>query len=187
MTKLYQVEFEYSGYSFEEQTEADPLNDAVGRVAMNFGDLEDVLSSCITYLIGAESEKGLTVTSEMPFKAKLHVLVSLIRKEYETRELAISASDFADLITMCTKSEEFRNTILHSSWIYDHSGPKTTVLRRKRSAKLRRGYQEHEEPLTPGQVLDIADYIVTASWNLDEYFISCFEDYRRLLEHVRYA
>lgn len=187
--KLYDKEFVFHGDSFEEEVgEAHPLNDAVGRIAMNFGELEEVLSSCICHILGTEPEKGLIVTSEMSFKAKVHVLASLVKNEYKKQELAIPQSDFNDLLYMCTKSEELRNKLLHSSWVYDHSKGHMEVRRRKVSAKMRHGYKNDEEPLTPGQVLEIADYIITTAMNLEEFFIGCYEEqYVRLLERVIHA
>jgi len=185
---LYDKEFVFHGYSFEEAVgNATPLNDAVGRIAMNFGELEEVLSSCINHLLGTEPDKGLIITSEMSFKAKVHVLASLVKKEYEQSKLAISHSDFKDLLYMCTKSEELRNKLLHSSWVYDHSKTHMEIRRRKTSAKMKHGYKQDEEPLTPGQVLEMADYIITTAVFLEEYFIGCYSNYERLLERVIHA
>lgn len=178
----------FHGYSFEEAVgSADPLNDAVGRIAMNFGEIEEVLSSCISYLLGTDPEKGLIITCEMSYRAKVQVLASLVKKEYEKYELEISHSDFKDLLYMCTKSEELRNKLLHSSWIYDHSKSHVEIRRRKTSAKMKHGYKQDEEPLTPGQVLEMADYIITTAMYLEEYFISCYDNYERLLESVVHA
>ncbi|WP_369160801.1 hypothetical protein [Candidatus Thiodiazotropha sp. LNASS1] len=186
--KQYDKVFVFHGYSFEEAVgSADPLNDAVGRIAMNFGELEEVLSSCINHLLGTEPEIGLIITSEMSFKAKVHVLASLVKKEYEINELKISHSDFKDLLYMCTKSEELRNKLLHSSWIYDHSKSHVEIRRRKTSAKMKHGYKQDEEPLTPGQVLEMADYIITTAMYLEDFFIGCYDNYECLLESVIHA
>jgi hypothetical protein len=65
---------------------------------------------------------------------------------------------------MCNKSEELRNRLLHSSWVYDQS--KKEVRRRKLSIRGRRGFIREEEPLNPGQVLDIADYIIYTAYSV---------------------
>lgn len=184
----YQKDFKYTGFSFEEAVgDAEPLNDAVGRIAMNFGALEEALSSSIIYLLGTDTQKGLTITSEMSFKSKLHVMASLIKQEYEKKPLSFPESDFQDLIKMCSKSEELRNKLLHSSWVYDHSKKTSEIRRRKVSAKIKHGYKKDEEPLTPGQVLDIADYIIYTSESVYEFFLACFDGYEKALEDVIYA
>jgi len=185
--RLFEREFVFHGQSFEDVVgEAKPLNDAVGRIAMNFGELEDVLCSCITHLLGTDPEKGLTVTSEMSYKAKVHVLASLIKKEYEVKELEISESDFQDLLYMCTKSEELRNKLLHSSWVYDLTKKDIEIRRRKTTAKMKHGFRNEEEPLTPGQVLEMADYIIATAVYLEEFFVACYMNYENQLVKVVY-
>ena len=66
LKKFYDKEFKYSGTSFEHAVgDAEPLNDAVGRIAMNFAALEDEVSSGIIYLLSTTPHKGLLITGEM--------------------------------------------------------------------------------------------------------------------------
>lgn len=188
LEKFYDREFKYTGTSFVEAVgNAEPLSDAVGRIAMNFAALEDEISSGITYLLRTTPEKGLLITGEMSYRAKVNVMASLMRMEYKTGTLTdpIPEEDFNDLLYMCQKSEELRNRLLHSSWVYDHA--KKEVRRRKLSAKTNKGFVHDEEPLTPGQVLDIADYVIYTAVSVDEYFTGTYEDYESLLAHVVYA
>lgn len=180
--KLYQRELHHSGLSFEEIIgAADPLCHAVGSIAMNFAVLENEISSAITYLLRVTAEKGLLVTAEMSFRAKLDVMASLMLLEYKaaTDPYPIPEADFKDLLHMCQQSEELRNRLLHSSWVFDHA--KDEVRRLKLSAKRKNGFVRHEEPLTPGQVVDIADYIIYSATMIDEFFSATYEDYEKLL------
>lgn len=177
--------FKYSGCSFKEMTEPSELNSAVGSLTMNFSVLEDELSSAVICLLGTKIEEGLAVTSEMSFKAKLNVFSSLMNKNYESGDYAFSQSEFHDLLAMCTKSEELRNRLLHSSWVHDHV--KKEVRRRKLSAKVRRGFRHEEEALTSGQVLDIADYIIYTAISVDEFIMNCFPAFERPLKSHVYA
>jgi hypothetical protein len=188
LEKFYAREFKYSGTSFEEAVgDAEPLHDAVGRIAMNFAALEDEISSGIIYLLRTTSEKGLLITGEMSYHAKVNVMASLMRMEYKTGAITaqVPEEDFNDLIYMCQKSEELRNRLLHSSWVYDHA--KKEVRRRKLSAKTNKGFVHDEEPLTPGKVLDIADYVIYTAGSIEEFFTITYDDYKSLLPHVVYA
>jgi hypothetical protein len=183
--KCYIREFKYSGTSFEGAVgDALPLNDAIGQIAMNFSELEDEVSAAIGFLLRTTIEKGLLVTSEMSFRAKVNVLSALIRMEYKSGAIVhpISEKDFNDLLYMCHKSEELRNKLLHSSWIFDHS--KKEVRRQKLSIKKSRGFIHEEEPLTPGQVLDIADYIIYTAVSIEEYFIGTYPEWQNSIYHV---
>lgn len=176
---MFDKEFRYSGATIEETTgEAEPLNDAVGRIAMNFARLEEEVSSAITFLLKVSTKKGHLVTCEMSFKAKLNVMASLMRLEHESGNLRSSVPDsnFGALLYMCNKSEELRNKLLHSSWVYDHT--RNEIRRRKLSAKSRRGFVHEEEPLMAGQVLDIADYIIYTAMSVEEFFLHMFPGYR---------
>lgn len=178
-------EFKYSGYSFDEQTTPSELNSAMGSLAMNFSVLEDELSSAVICLLGAKPEKGLVATSEMSFRVKLNVFSSLINEKFLFRKFAFSKEEFSDLLYMCTKSEELRNKLLHSSWVHDNV--KKEIRRRKLSAKVKRGFKHDEEPLTAGQVLDIADYVIYTAVSVEEFITNCFPDYKRPLIHHVYA
>lgn len=180
LRKRFQREFRYNGYSFEEMVgEAHPLNDAIGRIAINFADLENEVSYAITHLLKTTHDKGLLITSEMAFKAKVNVLAALMKTAYSALEVKdpTSEPDFQDLLYMCNKSEEMRNRLLHSSWVYRRA--EDSARRIKRSAKTKRGYVQEDEPLTPGQVLDMADYIIYTAISIDEFFECEFENYVR--------
>lgn len=178
-------DFRYSGCSFSEATEPSELNSAIGSLAINFSVLEDELSSAVICLLGTKTEEGLAVTSEMSFKSKLNVFSSLMKRKLEFGGYAYSPSDFRDLLAMCTKSEEFRNRLLHSAWVHDHA--KKEIRRRKHSAKISKGFRHDEEPLTPGQVLDIADYIIYTAVSVEEFIMNCFPEFKRPLESIVYA
>lgn len=174
-------EFEYTGSSFEEMVTPEPLHHAVGAIAINFAVLEDEVSSAIAYLLRTDSEKGLLITGEMSYRAKVNVMASLVRMTYKfgLLDTGYSEDDFQDLLYMCFKSEELRNRSLHSSWVFDRVTKE--VRRRKLSAKAKKGFLREEEPLTAGQVMDIADYIFYTAYSVDEFFGSAFPGYEQLL------
>lgn len=173
--KYFERDFKYTGCEFSEMTNPSELNSAVGSLAMNFSTLEDEISSAVICLMDCKIEEGLVVASEMSFRAKLSVFSSLMRSRYQQEEFPFSEKEFEDLLYMCSKSEEMRNRLLHSSWVYDHA--KKQVRRRKLSAKMKKGFRHEEEPLTAGQVLDIADYIIYTAMSIEEFVANCFPGY----------
>lgn len=178
-------EFKYSGCSFSEMTAPSELTAALGTLAANFSLLDDELSSALICVLGVNVEKGLALTSEMSFKAKLNVFSAIMKAEIRIGGMPFSGEDLDDLVTMCVKSEEFRNRLLHSSWVHDHA--KREVRRRKLTTKIGSGFKHVEEPLTPGQILDIADYIVYTAVSVDEFIMGCFPEFEKPLVQVVYA
>jgi len=178
-------EFKYTGSSFEETVgEAEPFHDAIGRISLNFSELDAECASAITFLLKTSVDRGHLVTSEMSFKAKLGVLSSLVRLEYqvENQGFPIPLKTFEDLLYMCQKSEELRNKLMHSSWVHDHANQQ--VRRRKLSAKMKRGFQNDEEALTPGQILDIADYISVTTEYFERFFHTTYPEYSSTLPKI---
>ena len=178
-------EFKYSGDSFSDMTSPSELNSAIGSLAANFSLLDDEISSALICVLGISAQKGLALTSEMSFRAKLNVFSALMEAELRVVGMSFSAEDLEDLVAMCVKSEEFRNRLLHSSWIHDHA--KREVRRRKLTTKISVGFKHTEEPLTPGQILDIADYVVYTAVSVDEFILNCFPEFKKPLERVIYA
>jgi hypothetical protein len=178
-------EFKYSGDSFSDMTSPSELNSAIGSLAANFSLLDDEISSALICVLGISIQKGLALTSEMSFRAKLNVFSALMGAELRVGGMPFTTEDLEDLVAMCIKSEEFRNRLLHSSWIHDHA--KREVRRRKLATKISTGFKHTEEPLTPGQILDIADYVVYTAVSVDEFILNCFPEFKKPLEQVIYA
>lgn len=178
-------EFKYSGCSFSEMTSPSEFNAAIGSLAANFSLLDDELSSALICVLGINVEKGLALTSEMSFKAKLNVFAAIMKAEIQIGGVPFTCDDLEDLVAMCVKSEEFRNRLLHSSWVHDHA--KREVRRRKLATKIGSGFRHVEEPLTSGQILDIADYIVYTAVSVDEFILNCFPEFQKPLVQVVYA
>ena len=179
----FQKEFKYSETSYYENDGPSELQSSIGSLAMNFSMLEDELSFAVICVLGITVEKGLSLTSEMSFKAKLNIFSTVMKTEIQTLKTPFSLDDLNDLIAMCTKSEEFRNRILHSSWVFDFA--KNEIRRRKLASKISYGFRHVEEPLNAGQVQDIADYIVHTAVMIDEFIINCFPEFKKpLKQHV---
>ena len=184
-TPYFIKEFKYSGCAFSEMTSPSEFTAAIGAIAVNFSLLEDELTSALVCVLNVNVEKGLALACEMSFKAKLNVFSAIMEAEIRRGGMPFRIEDLSDLVAMCVKSEEFRNRLLHSSWVHDHQ--KREVRRRKLATKISSGFRHIEEPLTPGQILDIADYIVYTAVSLDEFIMNCFPAFKKPLVQVVYA
>src|ERR1700722_1006053 len=164
--KFFQ-DFERSGDSFVERIgEPEELDAAIGRVALGFSFLEDTARNVIVLLSAADSKVGHIMTAELSFRQKIDVLASLVWHRLpmmaesdrslnnpETKE------HLKELILICRRAEELRNTYLHSYY----AGPE----RLKLSAKAKHGLKVHRETVDAGLVLDVADFIVYVGTELE--------------------
>jgi hypothetical protein len=158
-------DFERTGEGFAERVgDADEFHDAMGRIALNFSDLENTASIVIVLLSDTDSDVGHILAAELAFRQKIDVLASLARR----RSAVLSNSTvrqidddeyISDVVRMCRLAEELRNTYLHSSY--------GARLRAKLSAKAKHGLRVHREQVDAAVLLDVADYIAMVAEELE--------------------
>jgi hypothetical protein len=173
MSKWYE-EFKATGHTFVERVgRPDGVSSAIGRIAMNFSDLEDQLSVGIKQLLRVDDVTGEIVCAELSFRNKVNLFSSLFRKVATGRKTQGGyepLEGLSQLVTLCFKAEELRNHVLHSSWIHRYA-KRGRVQRRKVTAKAKRGHQVQLEPVSSGYLLDIADYIAYAAFEVEEFML----------------
>lgn len=165
---------ETTGDSFEDRTgDPDSFSAGIGRVVLNFSELESQLSTGIAKCLTLDKTLGRIVTSEISFAVKVHMLSSLIRHLAPKRRFNVGNDDpissWAKISAQCFRAEELRNQVMHSEW----SGPylkDLKAVRRKFTAKAARGLSEHSEIVTSARLLDIADYIISVAIFVEEFF-----------------
>ena len=167
-------DFKRTGDSFEERTGVpDAFSAAIGRINLNFSDLEDRVALEIGKLFKIDESLAQIITCELSFKNKLHILSSLVRHFLRTRKFNTGHGDplevLSELIGLCFKAEELRNQIFHSSWSGAYLRDEK-AKRRKVTAKARRGLNIHHEEIDSGYLLDIADFIICVSVDVEEFF-----------------
>jgi hypothetical protein len=169
----YYSRLEHSGLSYEERVgQPEAIEAAIGRIAINFAELEKELSSVISFLIGGNIEVGKIVTAELSFRGKLTLMSSLFHRHNPESDIA---DRFRDLLRLCNQAEELRNQILHSSWL--SAQIRHSVHRKKYTAKMKQGLREQSVEMTSGDLMDIADLISYAISMVDEFFSWQFNDY----------
>src|SRR4030095_12126511 len=161
--KYYQ-DFLPSQQSFNERVGvADEFDAAVGRVALGFSFLEDTASNMIAMLAGCDAVVGCIVTAELSLRQKLNELSSLIKQVLPTlvapEHRTVIEDQTDELLAICWRSEELRNTYLHSTYAREE--------RVKITAKAKHGLRMQSEAVHAGLLLDVADFIVYSGMELE--------------------
>lgn len=169
-------EFKKHNLTFQEVVgHAYDFYDAVGRISLNFNYLENEVSNAIIKVTGIKLEVGQIIVSELSFKNKLNLLGSLFQHYKVTHTFNTPFQDeqdaFSELLKACFKCEEFRNQILHSTFVFD-SGK---ILRSKKSAKATKGFNHTLENVDSGYLLNISDHIYETGASVEEFFLEVKE------------
>ncbi|WP_289284369.1 MULTISPECIES: hypothetical protein [unclassified Methylophaga] len=165
---------EHTSFTFEERTgDPDSFSTAIGRIVLNFSELEMQISKAIVLCLGADPERSSIVISELSFRSKVHVLASLVKFMAPSTRFNTGNDDTLEcwrkIERQCFRAEEKRNQILHSEW----SGPYLSELKAERiksTAKAKKGFVRTTETINDADLLDIADYIIYVAVQLEEFF-----------------
>lgn len=141
--------------------------EALGAVAVNFGALENSLSSSIWMLLGGGAaegeEKYQIVTAQMSLKNLVWSFESLYRQQFDTQ----NESALKVLKTRIFSAEQKRNTLIHSLWVEGDAG---TALRLKLLAK-----GEHKlaaEQHTKDQLIEVANELAQLTYDVTKFTVS---------------
>jgi hypothetical protein len=150
-------EFQFTDETFEERIgPADESDAALGRIVSGFSFLEDSVRNVICLLLNASDTRvGQIVCAGIGFRQKLDVMASLVRHRLDsvTPDDGEFVSEwFPELLVVCSRAEQLRNTYIHSSYLGQQRA-KTTI-------RGPQGLRTVVEAATSGQMLDVADYIV---------------------------
>jgi hypothetical protein len=160
----YYRDFTRSGHSFAERSgDPDEFTSAMGSIAFHFADMEEAARHMIVLLAGLQSDVGRIITAEMSFRLKLEVLGSLINLRIQGIADPVAREEIreetAELLAICQKSEDMRNTYFHSSYSLDRIRTKTT-------AKRKHGLRIVTEKVDSALLLDVADFICESAHEL---------------------
>ena len=153
----YYTDFVRSGHSFAERCgEPDEFDAAMGKIALNFSYMEEAARNVIIFLSSAQPEVGRILTVELSFRQKLEAMGSLIHFHLggiaDVAERANVEERLVELVGLCQKSEDLRNTYFHSSYALDRTRTKVT-------AKRKHGLKATSESVDSALFLDVADFI----------------------------
>lgn len=155
----YYEDFKRTGYSYAERVgEPNELDAALGAIASSFTYLEDTARNVIIVLSRLSLEVGHILTARMSFRQKLDVLAPLTEYLASLNTSSDAQCDLEarleatrELLVLCSRAEELRNTYLHSSYGYRE--------RAKLSAGGRNRIRFVREAVDGALLLDVSDYI----------------------------
>jgi hypothetical protein len=144
---------------------------------VNFTILEENISRWITTMLKVQQDTADIILAEMSFKNKVHLLGSLlhrlIRETGPTEAIPDPYEFVRECISQCFRAEELRNQVMHSTWHdSEHDSEARRTLRRKITAKGSRGLHIHEEDFDSRLAADIANFIITVSFDLDQLLLN---------------
>ncbi|MGB6872894.1 MAG: hypothetical protein WBE46_01900 [Dehalococcoidia bacterium] len=101
---------------------------AIGKIAVAFTQLEDIVSVCFSLLLGCEPELAGILASSLPFKERCDSLFHIFAYRFGSAEIIRSGKSvkrekklqlLSDLFKRVTDAATIRNKILHSTWSSD--------------------------------------------------------------------
>ena len=156
----YYLDFARTNQTFREREgDAEEFDAAFGRMALGFSFLEDTARNVIILLSRIEARTGHILTAGMSFRHKLDVLKALVRDRMPATADKDRKAQAAELLVLCQRAEDLRNTYLHSSY--------TAAVRAKITARSKDGLRVHLEPIDSGLLLDVAQFIVYSGMELE--------------------
>ena len=126
---------------------------AIGRIVVNFQNVETLLSLCTWSLIGAEQQVGMIITAQLSFSRLCDLFASLVRHRFGSSELT---DDSDALMKRAAQLEEKRNAILHSLWVVDEN-QSDKVSRFKITANRLKGLKQQLPAVDVEELNNIAD------------------------------
>lgn len=145
---------------------------AIGRISVEFGEIEMWVSSFAWALIDQEQSIGQIVTAGMSFSRQLDLLSSLFQHRcHDTTKL----NDFNDLTKRLSKLSDKRNTIIHSLWLRQ-SKDSTEATRLKITAKRKPGLSHTKKIVKPQELESIADDFHTALSDFSTFMTTYLAD-----------
>jgi hypothetical protein len=139
------------------------MPEALGETIVWFEELDEQLSTAISFLLRRGDTVGQIVTAELSFKGKVNLLATLFRHEAPQ---STHLDQLEKLAGACFQAEEKRNQVVHSKWRNQLEG--SGMTRSKYTARGKNGLRHQSETLTPAQVQAIAHHCGYLAHCIDE-------------------
>jgi hypothetical protein len=153
--------------------EVTTLETILGETVIWFEELDEQLSTAISFLLRRGDDVGRVVSAELPFRAKVNLLEALFRQD---RPKSGNLDLLRDLAAACSQIEEKRNQVIHSKWHHSLDGHGLT--RSKFTARGKHGLRRHTENLSFRQAQAIWAHCGYLAHSLDELmFVEYGEEY----------
>jgi hypothetical protein len=153
-----------------QQNEEQSLEECVGQTVLMFEELDDQLSTAISFLLRRGEEVGRIVTCGLSFRAKVNLLEVLFRTD---RPTSSNLESLREVCGACLEVEQKRNEIVHSIWRRAINGG--GVTRHKYTARGKHGLREQKEHLTLNQIEAVWCHCGFLAHSVDELMFMEFD------------
>jgi hypothetical protein len=175
MVKMkYLQSFDWTGETFEERIgEPDPVEAAVGRIAMNFSDLEHTVDRFFHYLAGLQPGRAIISPATLSFRQKVDLLASTVSELKDVLGFntgpAPTDEFFGELKHNCIQADALYREIMGARWGGRRANGAIEVL----GSHNPTSEQKHPPMgiLDASKLLDIGDFICYAEYELEEFFL----------------
>ena len=141
----------------------------LGRLTMAFSSLENSVAWLVAEMLGADSDVRSILESQISFAKQLSILDGLYRLRVTDDELL---KVWDQLVARLNKSEEMRNTMVHSTWgIWWEDSDAISISRQKNSIKRKKGLRTTKEKADPGEIDRVAESIEETNEDLIQLLI----------------
>jgi len=137
---------------------------ALGQISADFQILEDVISSFILDLMGAEPDVSEIITSELSFRKLIDLLGALFKHQVRNERKIV---EMQRLLARANAVEQKRNAIIHSAWTWGKTDG--TITRIKTTAKQKHGLRVQAVEMNEAMLKRIADEIAELSADISDF------------------
>ncbi len=160
MGKEPKEEYKTEGILFDSNTFEPEFLQAVGKITINFANLELYLSLfCGTHIRAFPPVINQIITSELSFKQLVHISIAIYK---EVEQDPIKIERFLEISKKLFDLEQRRNAIIHSNYGTENN----KIVRQKSTAKGKRGFRTQYEDLTTELMYEFANEIDDTSKQL---------------------
>ncbi len=135
----------------------------LGKVVVNFGVLETILSFSIWILLvgnsAVEQRTGQIVTAELNFKNKISLFSSLYQHKFPERK---PFDELTEIRKKLTEANRKRNRLLHSTWLA--GGVRSAI-----TAKEKHGIRFEFENMNSKKIEETSEFIAKVSHEVQEF------------------
>jgi hypothetical protein len=170
----YLKAFEWSGETFKDRVgEPDAFEAAVGKIAMNFADLEHTANRLVRDIAQLEPGRPTINPSSMSFIQKINVLASTVSRlkdlvPFNTGD-AQTQEFFDELKRLCVEADVLYREVMGARWGCRNKSGGIEVLK---PVDLAGDSSENRVAvLDAHKLLDIADFICLVEDELEQFFL----------------
>jgi hypothetical protein len=138
----------------------------IGRFIANFALLEEYLRGIVCEIGRTSAPAGEILSSELSFRGLLECFGALVREYVADGQLH---SEAEHLLKQVNSINEFRNRLVHSLWLPDHSS-RVFAVRQKLASSRKRGFSAQVERFKRRDLISKSDEIAELTFRISDLY-----------------